>query len=530
MASSSSRPSDPAGLVSCAWRKAAAVPASRSGPGRWANSARISSRFATGSGIGVLLCRGSYRSRERTQAKRTPSAGGFGYRSRDDRSRPRFAPRLAVGAAVGFLTRIPVGGAVGGRWLWPMQAGRSRWSAPVSERSAGFVFACGSADRARRLAAGTVGDAGRPAVDRGAARGRPRRRRRRAARRRTTARAGSRSCATAGTVPTAVLALVLSVGLRAAALAQIGEALHAGLALVAAHAASRAMLPAVMRVLPAARDDGLGATAGRPGAATAIVAALIGAGIGLAALGPSRGAVALAVAAAAVPRGGGACPASGRRLHRRCAGGPSADRRDRHVARRGGKMSEIATRFWWVRHAPVAHGGRIYGQTDLSCDCSEAALFAGLATQLPADAVWVTSNLRRTHETAAAIIRAGVPGPCPVPGPEAKALSDLAEQNFGEWQGLTYEALSQSRNGDFHRFWHAPAHQAPPGGESFLAVAERVSRAIHQLVEAHPGSRHHRRRPWRHDPRRAGAGARSRSRGGAGIFDRQLLGHPHRPD
>ena len=36
-----------------------------------------------------------------------------------------------------------------------------------------------------------------------------------------------------------VLAIVLSVGLRAAALAQIGEAVHAGLALVAAHAASR---------------------------------------------------------------------------------------------------------------------------------------------------------------------------------------------------------------------------------------------------------------------------------------------------
>ena len=37
-----------------------------------------------------------------------------------------------------------------------------------------------------------------------------------------------------------VLALVLSVGLRAAALAQIGEVIFAALALVAAHAVSRA--------------------------------------------------------------------------------------------------------------------------------------------------------------------------------------------------------------------------------------------------------------------------------------------------
>jgi alpha-ribazole phosphatase len=151
-------------------------------------------------------------------------------------------------------------------------------------------------------------------------------------------------------------------------------------------------------------------------------------------------------------------------------------------------MSEIATRFWWVRHAPVPHGGRIYGQLDLSCDCSDSSLFIRLAEQLPSNAIWVTSNLRRTHETAAAIIRAGFPGPQAIPGPDALALADLAEQNFGEWQGLTYEELSRSRNGEFHRFWHAPAHQAPPSGESFLMMAERVSRAIHRLAETYAGS------------------------------------------
>jgi alpha-ribazole phosphatase len=74
-------------------------------------------------------------------------------------------------------------------------------------------------------------------------------------------------------------------------------------------------------------------------------------------------------------------------------------------------MSELATRLWWIRHAPVNHGGRIYGQLDLSCDSSEAASFTGLAEQLPRGAVWVTSNLRRAHETAAAIVRPACPGP-----------------------------------------------------------------------------------------------------------------------
>ncbi|MBV8889806.1 MAG: adenosylcobinamide-GDP ribazoletransferase [Alphaproteobacteria bacterium] len=97
-----------------------------------------------------------------------------------------------------------------------------------------------------------------------------------------------------------VLALVASVSLRAAALATIGEAVHAALALVAAHAVSRALLPVAMRVLPRARSDGMGAAAGRPGRGVAAVAAALGAGAALATLGPERGAAALLLAAAAV--------------------------------------------------------------------------------------------------------------------------------------------------------------------------------------------------------------------------------------
>ena len=145
------------------------------------------------------------------------------------------------------------------------------------------------------------------------------------------------------------------------------------------------------------------------------------------------------------------------------------------------------TRFWWVRHAPVAHDGRIYGQQDMPCDCGDTALFTGLAEQLPHGAVWVTSNLRRTQETAAAIVRARGFGPDPIPGPDVLVLADLAEQNFGRWQGLSYAELEQSRAGDFHRFWHAPAHETPPGGESFEQVVARVSRAVLQLVAGYRG-------------------------------------------
>ena len=93
-----------------------------------------------------------------------------------------------------------------------------------------------------------------------------------------------------------VLAIVLSVLLRCAALAGIGDVIHAGLALIAAHAASRAALPAAMIALRPARPDGLGAMAGKPHAGGAVAAGLIGSAIALAALGPVRGVIALCLA------------------------------------------------------------------------------------------------------------------------------------------------------------------------------------------------------------------------------------------
>ena len=97
-----------------------------------------------------------------------------------------------------------------------------------------------------------------------------------------------------------VLAIVLSVLLRAAALVGIADAAQVGLALIAAHAASRAALPIAMRAMMPARSEGLGASAGRPHAAFAVLAGTIGTLISLAALDPRRGAMALGIFAAAV--------------------------------------------------------------------------------------------------------------------------------------------------------------------------------------------------------------------------------------
>lgn len=146
------------------------------------------------------------------------------------------------------------------------------------------------------------------------------------------------------------------------------------------------------------------------------------------------------------------------------------------------------TRWWWVRHAPVTvNRGCCYGQTDFPCDVGDAARFVALAKRLPEAAIWVASPLRRTHMTAMALVAAGLDGPPAIPGPGIEIVPDLIEQHFGEWQGVRYDELAARRGDDWHRFWLAPAHETPPGGESFVALMRRVHAAIARLNENFAG-------------------------------------------
>jgi len=150
-------------------------------------------------------------------------------------------------------------------------------------------------------------------------------------------------------------------------------------------------------------------------------------------------------------------------------------------------MSHVVTRWWLVRHAPViGAAGRIYGQDDLDCDCSNTDIFTEVAGQLPADPVWLVTHLRRTQATAQALRQAGS-WQQQSESLEPEIERDLVEQHFGDWQGLTYAELEARRDGAYHRFWHAPADHAPPAGESFRDVITRVEQAILRQTERHAG-------------------------------------------
>jgi alpha-ribazole phosphatase len=144
----------------------------------------------------------------------------------------------------------------------------------------------------------------------------------------------------------------------------------------------------------------------------------------------------------------------------------------------------METRWWWIRHAPVPDGGHIYGQRDLDCDCSDVAVFDALARELPHGAVWITSHLVRTHQTAAAI-RAAMPYHSTQPEP--RILPELAEQHLGDWQGLDRkEFFARHRTAD-NPFWFGPASESAPNGESFVDLVERVTGAVDSLSREYAG-------------------------------------------
>ncbi|MCC9621326.1 histidine phosphatase family protein [Thalassospira sp. MA62] len=130
-------------------------------------------------------------------------------------------------------------------------------------------------------------------------------------------------------------------------------------------------------------------------------------------------------------------------------------------------MTEIITTRWWlVRHAPVQNPDRlVYGASDMTADLSDQNALQSLATQLPRNAHWVTSNLSRTHDTAGMLASFMNETISPIAEP------DLAEQHFGAWELQKWTDLPK---GETTRFWTDFSRQQPPGGESFADVVARV--------------------------------------------------------
>jgi ribonuclease H / adenosylcobalamin/alpha-ribazole phosphatase len=89
--------------------------------------------------------------------------------------------------------------------------------------------------------------------------------------------------------------------------------------------------------------------------------------------------------------------------------------------------------------------------------------------------VIMTSPLRRAVQTAAEVAAAT--------GAPVVADEGFRETDFGAWEGLTFAEVRERWPAEMAA-WLADPAVAPPGGESFTEVSERVTAALHRVLAA----------------------------------------------
>ncbi len=136
----------------------------------------------------------------------------------------------------------------------------------------------------------------------------------------------------------------------------------------------------------------------------------------------------------------------------------------------------MTTSYWFVRHGPT-HATGFCGHTDMPADLSDTAQIERLKAHLPQNASILSSDLSRARETARAIVS----------GqrwlPEAPAFREM---NFGDWEGLDFEAVEKSDPQLWRRFWENPGSVSPPNGESWSQLSTRIKAALTALHHSGP--------------------------------------------
>ncbi len=145
-------------------------------------------------------------------------------------------------------------------------------------------------------------------------------------------------------------------------------------------------------------------------------------------------------------------------------------------------MSGAPTRFVLVRHGEASGNRemRYLGATDAPLtergQAQARQLASALALYRPA--ALYTSPLLRARQTAEAV--AAVLGLVVVADPR------LREEDFGAWENRT-RAEVQAADPQHLAAWEAGDTIAPLGGESLVAVRERVAECADALARRHPG-------------------------------------------
>ncbi|HUR01502.1 MAG TPA: bifunctional RNase H/acid phosphatase [Nonomuraea sp.] len=146
--------------------------------------------------------------------------------------------------------------------------------------------------------------------------------------------------------------------------------------------------------------------------------------------------------------------------------------------------TRVATSLLLLRHGetPLSVERRFSGLGDAELTANGLAQASAAAERLSREPyqldVIVSSPLKRARQTAEAVAQRT--------GLGVEVDDDLREADFGAWEGHTFTEVQRGWPAELAA-WLADPSAAPPDGESFDAVAERIQRAQERLVERYEG-------------------------------------------
>ncbi|MGQ3674162.1 histidine phosphatase family protein [Xanthobacter sp. TB0139] len=142
-------------------------------------------------------------------------------------------------------------------------------------------------------------------------------------------------------------------------------------------------------------------------------------------------------------------------------------------------------RLFFVRHGETDWNvaGRLQGRRDVPLNALGRVqagrigrLLPRLTGEAPERLQFVSSPMARTLETMR-IMRTTLD----LPVNEFATDIRLAELSFGDWEGKTWPQLRRSEFEGVRRRDEDPWNYAPPNGESYQALSERLARAISDI-------------------------------------------------
>jgi broad specificity phosphatase PhoE len=137
------------------------------------------------------------------------------------------------------------------------------------------------------------------------------------------------------------------------------------------------------------------------------------------------------------------------------------------------------TIWHWVRHGPT-HARSFVGWRDVPADLSDEGQILRLKQHLPKQALMISSDLSRARQTADTLMGAG----------HKRLPHDphLREINFGIWDGMPFEAVSERDPDLSAAFWEEPGDILAPLGESWNMTTARVNAVVDRINHKYPSA------------------------------------------